>query len=49
MDYERLKNMSSDFEKIFDVKVSDITDINIKKQIEKLNYDLSNIKDKIIM
>ena len=47
MCYNKLASMSLDFEKQFDVKVTDNTDINIKRQIEKLENDLASFNKKI--
>lgn len=47
MCYNKLASMSFDFEKQFDVEVTDNTDINIKRQIEKLENDLASFNEKI--
>ena len=49
MEYEKLQNMSLDFEKQFNIKVTDPTDINIRKCIEKLEKDLNDFQKRIIM
>lgn len=49
MEYERLTNISSDFEKHFSVNVTDRTDINIIKQIERLETDLKDFNKRVIM
>lgn len=49
MEYEKLTNLSLDFEKQFLVNVTDRTDINIIKQIERLENDLKDFNKRVIM
>ena len=49
MEYEKLTNISLNFEKRFSVNVTDRTDINIIKQIEKLENDLKDFNKRVIM